>query len=571
MLLNLRIKDFAIIDEAELELPAGFTVVTGETGAGKSILIDALTIALGGRASASVIRTGAGAAQVEALFDLSGHPLVKDRLLQRALMGDDPDVLLVRRIVAAKGRGRVLINEHLSTVATLGEIVRGLVDISGQNDQQSLLMVENHLELLDAYVGVEAEKGTYQEVYERARAAVGELLGLTRSNEASLAQLDFLSYQQAEIERLGPVPGEDVELKQEARRLNSAEKLKGGTRLAEHLLYSEDGSAFDKIGKAVAEVEALVEFDGELRPALEGLESARRELEEAARALGSYGERMESDPMRLEEVEGRLDALRRLCRKHGGALEDVLRRQEELRGEIDRIESSDARMEELGGEIEGLKSELLKRGARLRAVRMKGATAFAAAVVAELKDMELASARFEVRIEPRAGAEGEVSLDSGGAGPSGLDEVEFLWSANKGERLRALHKTASGGELSRLMLAVKHVLCREDLVSLYVFDEVDTGLGGKAAESIGRKIQNVAVGHQAITITHLASIAARADHHIFVTKETQGDRTVSALTPIDQDQRVKEIARMLDGAPENQATLAAAADMLNRAARGAAA
>ena len=571
MLLNLRIKDFAIIDEAELELSSGFTVVTGETGAGKSILIDALTIVLGGRASATVIRTGAGSAQVEALFDLSGHPTVKARLEQRALVGDDVDVLLVRRVVAAKGRGKVLINEHLSTVATLGEIVRGLVDISGQNDQQSLLMVENHLDLLDSYSGVGAERKSYNGVYQRAAAAAKDLVKLERASEASLAQLDFLRYQFSEMERVAPVPGEDGDLEREARRLNSAEKLEGGTRLAEHLLYSEDGSAFDKIGKAVAEIEALVPFDSDLRVPLDGLESARRELEEAARTLGSYGDRVESDPVRLEEIEERLAALRRLCRKHGGTLEDVLARQEELRVEVERLENSDARMEGLVENIRVLKEELVVCGKRLRKARLKGSKSFAAAVRGELQDMELNNAVFEVRLVPREMAEGEESGELDGAGPTGLDDVEFFWSANKGERVRALHKTASGGELSRLMLAVKHVLCSHDLVSLYVFDEVDTGLGGKAADSIGKKIQTVAVGHQAITITHLASIAVRADHHIFVTKETLGSRTVSALTPIEGAARVKEIARMIDGAPDNQATQAAAADMLNRAARGAAA
>jgi DNA repair protein RecN (Recombination protein N) len=567
MLLNLRIRDFAIIDEAEIEFGAGFTVVTGETGAGKSILINALTIALGGRASASSIRSGAASAQVEALFDISGHPRVKERLGERELVGDDENLLLVRRVVAAKGRGKVLINERLSTVATLAELVRGLVDISGQNDQQSLLLVENHGDILDSFGETGGARAAYGEAWAGAHRVARELKALQRSEDANLQQLDYLSFQLAEIERLAPCEGEDEALAQEIRRLSSAEKLQTGSRLVEHLLYSEDGSAFDKVGKALAEIEQLSEIDDALAPSLEGLESARREIEEAARTLGIYSERVESDAGRLEDAESRLAAIKRLCRKHGGSLEDVLARQTELQSEIHGLENSDIRMNELEATFEGLKVCLLREGEKLTGERRKAAAVFADAICDELKDMELERAVFEVQVAPRPqGGEG-IALSDVMAGPQGLDDIEFLWSANTGEELRPLNKTASGGELSRLMLAVKHVLCNHDLVSLYVFDEVDTGLGGKAADSIGRKIQDVATGHQAITITHLASIASRADHHLYVSKATQGKRTVSGLELIEGARRVEELARMIDGASENDATLGAAAEMLERAGR----
>ena len=563
MLVNLQIRDFAIIDRADIDFQPGFTVVTGETGAGKSILIDALTIALGGRASASVIRSGAKAAQVEALFDLSLHSEIRERLESRDLLGDDPNTLLIRRVVAAKGRGKVTVNGRLSTVAALSELVRGLVDISGQHDQQSLLITENHIDILDAFAGIGPKKQRYVGLFEEMKRLEQEKDELERNEAIRLQQHDFARFQLEEIQRLAPVLGEDVELEKEVLRLSGAERLQNGTREAEHLLYSEDGSAFDKVGRAIQELEGLARFDSELAPCLEGLESARREMEECARTLARYVNSVESDPNRLDEAETRLVALRRLARKHGGELAEVLVREEELQEEVDLCENSESRRAEIASRLETVWNDLVAAGGELREERVRAAAVFAGSVHSELREMELENARFEAEIKRRSAGSG-IARDGVSAGITGLDEVEFLWSANKGENLRPLNKTASGGELSRLMLAVKHVLCSHDLVSLYVFDEVDTGLGGKAADSIGRKIQAVAKGHQAITITHLAPIAARADQHLQVIK-THGERTLSEIRFLDPEERANEIARMIDGAEVSEVTRAAAKEMLSRA------
>ncbi|HET6347110.1 MAG TPA: AAA family ATPase, partial [Myxococcota bacterium] len=292
MLLNLRIRDFAIIDAVELELPTGFTVVTGETGAGKSILVDALTVAMGGRASADLVRTGAETAEVEALFDISDHPVVKARLEQRELVGDDPDTLLIRRVVGARGRAKVVINGRLSTVATLSELVRGLVDISGQHEQQSLLVVENHLEILDAYAALDPLKSSYRAAYDALRALTREQARLQASEEDDLRRADFLRFQLDEIVRVSPVPGEDVGLGGERDRLTHAEKLRHGATVGEALLYGEDGSAFDKIGKACAEIEDLASIDAELHGSCDMLAEARRQIEEVARFLQRYANRV---------------------------------------------------------------------------------------------------------------------------------------------------------------------------------------------------------------------------------------------------------------------------------------
>ncbi len=514
MLVQLRIRNFAIIDEIELELPAGFTVITGETGAGKSILVNALNLVLGGRASSNVVRAGAQTAEVEALFDISGQPVVRARLEQRELVGDDPNILLVRRVVGQKGRGKVVVNGSLATVASLAEVVRGLVDISGQHDQQSLLVVESHLDILDAYGQVEGIRFAYRERFDNLTARKRERAALERSEEESLKRADYLRFQLEEIERLSPEPGEDDELEAERRRLGHAEKLKGGAEIAESLLYGEDGSAFDKLGKATAEIESLAHIDPTLAPTCDSLASARREIEEASRVLQHYSQQIEDDPARLEQVEARVAELQRLCRKHGGDLSVVLARGAQISQEIAGLDDAEARLEELSAEIATLEEEVLASGIALTKTRKRAGKKLAKSIVAELDEMELEEASFNVRLEPRKAAGEAIRIGGRAIAASGMDEVEFLWSANTGEPERPLAKIASGGELSRLMLAVKTVLASRDLVSLYVFDEVDTGLGGRAADSIGRKIQTVAGGHQAITITHLAPIAARADHHL---------------------------------------------------------
>ncbi len=560
MLLNLKIRDFAIIDALELELVPGFSVITGETGAGKSILVNAMTLVLGGRANTELVRSGAKTAEVEALFDISSQPVVCARLEQRDLVGDDPDTLLIRRVVGQKGRAKVVINGRLSTVASLAEIVRGLVDISGQHEQQSLLQNENHLEILDAFCDLEQPKAAYREEYDALLALQREHDRLQRGCEEALKRADYVRFQIDEIERCAPVEGEDDELEAERQRLAHADRLTRGVATAELLLYGDDGSAFDKLGKAAAELEALARIDPDLQATAASLDSARRDVQEASRELQRYGGRVEADPRRLEVIDDRLEELRRLVRKHGASVAAVIERNTELKIELSGLDNTDARLAELASEVECRRREVRSAAHALSKTRLKAARRFDKAVESEVADMDLEGARFSTRIEPR-GDQAEAHL-----GPDGIDEVEFLWSANPGEPPRPLARIASGGELSRLMLAVKRVLSSRDLVSLYVFDEVDAGIGGRAADRIGAKIQDVATGHQAIVITHLAPIAARAAHHICVTKQVQGKRTVSVVEVLDDAARAEEIARMIDGAHITEATRRAAREMLSRGA-----
>ena len=556
MLLHLRIRSLAIIDAVELDFAPGFTVITGETGAGKSILINALGLLLGGRSSADSIRTGADQAEVEAMFDIAEQPIVRARMEQRQLLGDDPNILLIRRVISAKGRAKVVINGHLSTVATLSELVRGLVDISGQHEQQSLLVVENHRDIIDAYGGLEVERTETRQAFEDYRALHRELRSFQTGEDELLRRMDFLRFQLEEIENVAPRVGEDDSLEEERSVLAHAEKLRIGTGQVEGWIYGDDGSAFDRLGKATAELDALSQVDGTLAPVCEFLHSARRDIEEAARTLQCYGERVEVDPERLCEVEDRLAEIQRLLRKHGGSIADVLARAQRLNGELSALENRESRLSELEENVRHREQVLLKRAEALSELRHKAAEKFCRAVRKELEEMDLPNAKLEVRFARRAES-----------GAEGFDEIELMWSANPGEPPKPLAKIASGGELSRLMLGVKAVLRHRDLVSLYVFDEVDTGLGGKAADCIGRKIQSVAEGHQAVTVTHLAQIASRADHHLKVHKGCIEDRTVSVFEHIRGQERADEIARMIDGAEQNTATLRAAKAMLNRSMR----
>ena len=342
MLVSLRIRDFAIIDAAEMDFGTGFTVITGETGAGKSILVDALTLALGGRASTDVVRANKAAAQVEALFDISKHPVVRDRLEARDLVGDDANTLLVRRKVAKKGRGKVTINGNLATVATLVEVVRGLVEISGQHEQHTLLSVENHVEILDDYAGITDKVAKFSNLLGRQRELTNELDELDANESERLRRADFLKFQVEEISSVDLKPGEDVELESERNRLSHAERLGRGAQLVEALTYGEDGSAFDKLGKAIAELESLVKIDASLSPVLEPLSNARREIQDAVHEVQRYESGVELDPERLRVVEERLDAIKQLCRKHGGDVAFVVQQGEKLKQELSRFTNSDA-------------------------------------------------------------------------------------------------------------------------------------------------------------------------------------------------------------------------------------
>jgi DNA repair protein RecN (Recombination protein N) len=554
MLSALRIEHFAIIDSLEVGFEAGLTVLTGETGAGKSILVDALHLALGGRAQADVVRTGFDEATVEAVFAAS--PPVRERL--RALGLPDGPELLIRRVVHRAGRSRVWVNGALCTVSVLEQLAQKLCDISSQHEHVNLLNPEGHLDLLDGFAGLgelrEAYAGAYRELAEseqQQRALMGD--------EGERARrLDYLSFQVREIDQVDPRPDEDRALRAEREVLASAAKLQAAAEEAEAQLYSGEGAAAERLARAVSGLGELSALDPNLARIHGVLASARAEVEEAARELQAYARRSREDPERLEAVEDRLAALQALCRKHGGDLASVLARRDEMRIEVDGLTHHESRLVELEARVARARSEASKRAAKLSTKRREAAGRLGAQLMSELARLAMGQAKFEVRVAPAE------------LGARGADEVEFFLSANPGEAPRPLARIASGGELSRLLLAFKGLGAVSDPVEAYVFDEIDSGVGGATAQVVGRMLHDVSLERQVLCITHLPQIAAHADHHLSVRKTLRDGRTLVEVLPLGTvDGRARELARMLGGEEATPIAVRHAKDLLKRSAASA--
>ncbi len=576
MLTTLRISGFAIVDAVEVRFGPGLNVLTGETGAGKSILVNALHLVLGGRMSAEVLRDGAEEAVVEALFELPARHPVLARLAAAGLLdgGDavpDGEVreLLVRRVAARGGRGRALVNGALCTLGMLEQALRGAVDISGQHEHVSLLDPATHLELLDAHAGLDAETPDGAAPLLRYRAAHATLAALVREREALSAdegerarRADYLAFQLAELDRVDPQPGELEALDEERRVLASAEKLREAARAAEAVAYGEEGSASERVAQAARALVDAAALDRRLEPILALLRSAAVELEEAGRELGRYADAVGGDPERLSAVEDRLESLRALARKHG-SLDAAVARWAEMRDELSRLRGGGERLGQIDAEIAGRGREAAALARELSRARAEAAREFAAGVRGELDALAMGRCRLEVALLPP-----EAGVPVGGAvlGPSGAERAEILIAPNPGEPPRPLAKIASGGELSRILLAVKRTLSRKDPVATYVFDEVDAGIGGAVAEAMGRVLSEVSRGRQVICVTHLPQVAAFADRHLRVEKRVSAGRTRAAVEVLDAaDDRRREVARMIAGATITDSALGHAAALIDLA------
>ncbi len=563
MLTTLRISGFAIVDAIEVRFGPGLNVLTGETGAGKSILVNALHLVLGGRMSAEVLREGADEAVVEALFELPpAHPvfarleaagLLPARAREGAPSPDDACELLVRRVASRGGRGRAFVNGALCTLAMLEEALRGTVDVSGQHEHVSLLDAGTHLALLDAWAGLDAPSEAGAAPLLRYRAAHAALAALVRERDRLAAdegerarRADYLAFQLAELDRADPRPGELEALEDERRVLASAEKLREAARAAEALAYGEEGSASERVAQAARALAEAALLDRRLEPTLALLRSAAVELEEAGRELGRYAESVGGDPERLAAVEDRLELLRGLARKHGGSLEAAVARRAEMHEELGRLRGGGDRLRELAAELAARGGEALALARELGRGRAEAARGFAASVRRELEGLAMGRCRLEIALLP---PEAGVPVDGAVLGPDGAERAEILIAPNPGEPPRPLVRIASGGELSRILLAVKRTLSRKDPVATYVFDEVDAGIGGAVAEAMGRVLSEVSRGRQVICVTHLPQVAAFADRHHRVEKRVAAGRTHTAVALLEADEdRRREVARMIAGA-----------------------
>jgi DNA repair protein RecN (Recombination protein N) len=518
----LRISGFALIDELELELGPGLTVITGETGAGKSIIIEALGLLRGGRASADLIRSGRDEARVEAIIDLP--PNLEAELRARFEsegrdgLGAGESGLVVRRTVPRSGRGRIHLAGGLATAGDLAATVAEMIDIASQHDQQSLTDADKQLAILDAFAENDKLRAEMAAAHAALAATSAALASFNADARTRAEREDLLKFQIAELESAALEPGEDERLRVERERLKGAEKFFAAASRGEEVLYAQEAAVTGQIAAVTRELAPLSALDPTLAPLVERLAGAQATVEDVARDLGRYASKVRSDPARLAEVEERLFLLTRLCRKHGGTLAEAIERREVIARELAELGSFEDGLAERRQAQAHAEAAARAAAEALTRARRKAASGLEKKVAETLRELGLNQARLPVLVEPRA-ATAEPGVEGAGAiGVTGADRVRFLFAPNPGEEARPLARIASGGELSRVMLAVKQALAKTDRVLTYIFDEVDSGVGGGTAETIGRKLKKIAAARQVIAITHLPQIAAFADAHIRVTK-----------------------------------------------------
>src|SRR5258706_1477611 len=569
MLTELRIENFAIIDKLALDFSPGLIIFTGETGAGKSIIMDALEMLLGGRTEATVIRADAERAAVEGIFKLAeAEKQAVVEVLRREDLLDDENYVTLAREVRREGRNTARVNGRTVNVALLKEIGAFLVDIHGQTEHLSLLDVRAHLGLLDRFASVDTLLADYRKSYAQLQAVRRDLNELRAAQADSDRRLEMLTFQAEEISSASLNPGEDEALRQERDRLANAEALAANAQEALGLMDEgtpETPAISDQLGQAVAALSSLARVDQSQNELSARGETLLENLSEIARDLRNYLEGIEYNPKRLEDAEERLDLIHRLLRKYGGTIEAVLEFGANAAKQLDNITNAAEKIGELEGQENTLLAELTKRAKALSEKRKKAAELLSKGIETELDDLKMASARFGIDFQTRPdlqglplGADMRVAFDG-----SGFDRVEFLVAPNPGEGLKPLAKIASGGETSRLMLALKNVLARADQVPSLVFDEIDQGIGGRVGGVVGQKLWNLARAHQVMCITHLPQLAAFGDQHYQVQKLIENGRTLTQVKELAGDERMLELAQMLGEVSEG--TLRSAHEILQSA------
>lgn len=551
MLTDLFIKNFAIIDNLHVTFGPGLNILTGETGAGKSIIIDAVNLILGGRASADLIRTGADEATVEALFDLSGRPEIRARLAETGVECDDE--LLVKRVVSRSGKNRVFVGGGLSITSVLTELARQLINIYGQHESQTLLKSDNHLRLLDDVGGLGPLRAEFSAIYDDYRTTQLEVRRLEEGEQAATRRIDLLLFQSEEIAGATLAPDEEDALEMERQLLSHAGKLLQNSRSAFEQLYGGDGAILGNLRRVISEMGDIGAIDPSLKPVGETLNNAYFQMEDAALLLRDYAARVEADPGRLQAIDDRLDLLNRLKRKYAPTVADILLYKAEIDRELDMLMNREQSREGLEKELRELERSLTDKGAALSRSRTAAADRLKEAMELELHQLAMKNAIFETAFdklsEPKAG---------------GLERGEFLFSPNLGEAPKPLARIASGGELSRLMLALKQIHPESDVPTL-VFDEVDSGIGGATSALVGEKLKRVSRGQQVLCITHLPQVAAFADNHYRVEKSVVEGRTITSVVSLSGKERVAEMARMLGGVRITEKTLEHAREMIEEA------
>ncbi len=555
MLMNLKVRDFAIIDQIDIEFGSGMTVLTGETGAGKSILVDALGLVLGERGSAKLVREGARRAEFAAEFEVSALPVARAWLEEHAL--DMDDECLLRRVINADGRSRAFINGNPVPLAQLKRIGELLLDIHGQHFHQSLGRRSVQRDLLDHFGGLLAERTNTESSFAAWKTLAHELEELTAAEADRASRLDLLGFQLQELESLGVTGDELLELGAERQKLQHSGRLAEGANTALLNLFDNDtANANSLIADSLRNLEALAEFDAALQPIIEMLTGAGIQVSEAAESLRRYGESLDMDPARRDWVEERLDAIQTIARKHRVSAEELPGLVDRLRNEHDELSHAEERGRELQGRADEARAAFMKRAKALSGARGKTASEFAAAVTDAMHGLGMPGGVFEIALS---------KLDEHAARPWGIDDVEFLISANPGQSPQALASVASGGELSRMSLAIQVIASDASAIPTMVFDEVDSGVGGGVAEMVGRRLRELGRERQVLCVTHLPQVASLADQHFRISKVSDGKTTRTGINLLDKDERIDELARMLGGVEITRKTREHAAEMLSGA------
>ncbi len=551
MLIELRIQDYAVIDDLSLDVGPGLNALSGETGAGKSIIVGALSLLLGGRASSDVVRIGASRASVEAVFDVSEEPVAREHLETMGFEAED-GLLILRREVAAEGRNRAWINGSPTTARAVGELGRGLVALHGQHEHQNLLRRAEQCGIVDAFAGAEDVAHEVRRLHGEHRELEAGFEMREAARREVAAREDFLRFQLGEIEEADLAPGEDEALKREAQRLEHAEELVRDAEALHQALYGGESALSDQLSDLGGVLQRLAGIDPVLESAARELEAAYHAVSDVGQRLGDFAGEVEHDPGRLEGLRARQDLLFRLMRKYGPELADVITCGENLRTELDQLDGAGVELDELRAGIVKVRKALKEQAATLTEARTAAAAKLQTAIQEILPELGMPGAEFRVGITPLE----DVSA-------AGAETVEFLVSLNPGFEPKALARVASGGELSRVMLAIKAVLASVDRVPTLVFDEIDAGIGGVIATKVGEKLSQVAREHQVFVITHLPQIASRANHHVLVEKLERGGVAATRVGELDGEERIREIARMLGGDPDSSTSRDHARELLH--------
>ena len=536
MLQFLNISNIALIDELQVEFEPGLNLLTGETGSGKSIIVDALGVLIGGRFTSDLLKSGAERGSIEGLFVVGPNPQL-ERLLEDAGVSGSEEII-IRRELSATGRNKIFINNQLATHSLLRGLREFLVDIHGQGDQQTLFNPQTHLELLDSFAISNGLRDEVAEAYRTWTSVQRELDALRRDDSEKFQLVDTLKFQIEELERAQLVIGEDERLEEERRRLANVEKLTALCQASYGRIYEDDSAAIGRLRQTLKDVTELAEYDSTFRDYLEGLENARLVLEDLSFSLREFADKLEFSPARLAEVEDRLAELSRLKRKYGGSTESALEHLARSQDRLRQIETSDEREQQLSAEVEAARTRYLERAGKLHRERVRAAKKFERTVENCIGELAMDHASFQI----------QISDVGDSASPKGTDHIEFYFSANAGEDLKPLARVASGGEASRLMLVLKTVANATEFPRTIVFDEIDSGIGGRVSEAVGIKLRTLSQTNQVLCVTHQPQIARFADSHLAVQKAVIDGRTQVALSKLNRAGRIEELARMLTGA-----------------------